>query len=288
MQSTLASRLENVERVTVSGGTSAFVQTCLTSLRKSLSTEVTDRAGYAWVILRLCNAEQYRSNHEAALTHLRVAERLINSLGGVEKLTMEERVRCLATDCFVACDQVSVPIFPRFHDLEKLGKDWGNSYLTLENHDIVDSGFISPAHHVVVICGLPAITTEMADCTRLALSMCRTDEQIPHILVLQLLGKRPTDPRTEALRLRLILFTAQGCLPTGPRGPSGGLVPRLRKGLSKIDNLHWHEHPDLLIWILTNGAMSAEGCRDYGWFVESLNRWIVVRKTASETDLCLF
>jgi hypothetical protein len=98
----------------VSGGTSAFVEICLTSLRKSLSTEVTDRAGYAWVIIRLCNAEQYRSNHEAALTHKRAAKRLINRLGGVGKLTMEERVRCLATDCFMGCEQVSVPIFPRF------------------------------------------------------------------------------------------------------------------------------------------------------------------------------
>jgi hypothetical protein len=212
---------------------------------------------------------------------------------------MEERVRCLTTDYFVACGQVSAPIFPRFYDLEQLGKGWGNSYSILENHDNVGSGFLSPVHHVVIICGLPAIIKETADCTQLALSMCRTDEQIPHIVwrwyqlqtltpVRQLLGKRPTDPRTEALRLRLILFTAQGCLPTGPRGLSGGLVPRLRKGLSKIDNLHWHEHPDLLIWILTNGAMSAEGCRDYGWFVECLNRWIVVRKTALETDLCLF
>jgi hypothetical protein len=90
------------------------------------------------------------------------------------------------------------------------------------------------------------------------------------------------------MRLSLILFTAQGCLPTGPRGPSGGLVPQLREVLSKIDNLRWHEHSDLLIWILTIGVMSAEGCRHYEWFVEFLNRWIVVHEIASETALRVF
>jgi hypothetical protein len=185
MQSTLAltvSRLENVEGAVVSGGTSAFIQTFLMSLRKALSAEATSSRGYAWVITRLCCSEQYRSNHEAALTHLRAAKRLINSLGGVEKLTMEERVRCLATDCFVACEQVSLPMFPRFHDLEQLGRDWGNSYLVLENHDRAGSGFLSPRHRAIINCGLAEITKEMADCTRLALGMCRTDEDIPYMV----------------------------------------------------------------------------------------------------------
>jgi hypothetical protein len=59
-------------------------------------------------------------------------------------------------------------------------------------------------------------------------------------------------------------------------------VPRLREILSKIDNLQWHEHSNLLIWILNIGAVSAERCCHCGWFVERLNRWIAVHEITSE------
>lgn len=77
---------------------------------------------------------------------------------------------------------MSAPVFPRFHDLEQLGRDGGNGYLALENHDYVDSGFLSPAHRVVINCDLEEIIEEMADCTRLALRMCRTRDEIPSIV----------------------------------------------------------------------------------------------------------
>lgn len=220
----------------------------MTSLRKALSTGATDRRGYAWAITRLCFSEQYRSNHEAALTHLGAVKRLISNVGGVQTLITEERMRwCLATDCFVACEQVSTPVFPHFHDLEQLGRDWANGYLAVENQDYVGRGFLFPAHQAIIKCDLAEIIKEMAECTRLALRMSRSCEEIPCIvwrgyqlqtitLGHQLPGKRSTDLRTEALRLSLILFTARGCHPKGLRGPSGGLVPRLRETLSKIDN----------------------------------------------------
>jgi len=76
-------------------------------------------------------------------------------------------------------------------------------------------------------------------------------------------------PLEDALCVALLIFAV--CTTAALASQSYPFHPlaskRLRKALSATSRNEWQAAPDLLLWILAVGAISAEGSQDYEWFI---------------------
>ena len=80
-----------------------------------------------------------------------------------------------------------------------------------------------------------------------------------------------TSPLEDALCVALLILTVQTTQALQRRSDAYQLhklaSKRLEKALSATSSDEWRFCPDLLLWILTIGAFSAEGAPEYQWFV---------------------
>lgn len=73
-------------------------------------------------------------------------------------------------------------------------------------------------------------------------------------------GRRaPTSPVDQSVCLALLIFLVNATEPNaGPLGPRlSKVVIKLRQSLQRIPMLWWDKSPDLLLWVLTMGALGA-------------------------------
>ncbi|EAT84742.1 hypothetical protein HBH56_048410 [Parastagonospora nodorum] len=72
-------------------------------------------------------------------------------------------------------------------------------------------------------------------------------------------GPTPTSPVDQSVCLALLIFLVNATEPNaGPLGPRlSKVVTKLRQSLQRISMLRWAKCPDLLLWVLTMGALGA-------------------------------
>jgi hypothetical protein len=101
----------------------------------------------------------------------------------------------------------------------------------------------------------------------------------------------PGDARSESLRITLLVWSVLVLnlgSNYGIRRTVKVTAPRLKDALMKVraNYLSWNDHIDILVWILTVGAMAVEGETDQEWFIQQLEILVSYAEFKSEAQFC--
>jgi hypothetical protein len=112
----MASRIENYEKVNVEGGADTFMFRALQALRKHMAKKSVADEELVLDMFHLCCAESYRLNTVGALVHLWACKKIVDTLGGLHAIDAHLAESLSISDLFVTAEQLMAPVFERGFD----------------------------------------------------------------------------------------------------------------------------------------------------------------------------
>ena len=282
----MASRMEHLDKCHVQLGSSAFITKAITAVREHLATNPEVTTNSLLDVFCLFRAEIYRFNYLAAWTHMKAARDMTEQLGGLEGLEKIDRntmESLIVADLFLAVEFSSPPLFQCSYDpgtADSLRVTICELDPALVN---LGSGLLSHVRCSVVNETLQSHVKDMVECAKLFYAdKISSDANVVGWSTRRRLAIRhrlcsysEEDPRSEALRIALLIWAVDVLTLGSQYGALRTIrvvAPRLRCTLERAREEYssWTGHTEVLLWILTVGAMALDGGKDQVWFIEQI------------------
>ncbi|KAJ9611371.1 hypothetical protein H2200_004555 [Cladophialophora chaetospira] len=239
----------------------------------------------------LACAEWYRFNLENGYIHFKAAKSMIDTIGGLQAVDAPLAELLLTGDAYVAGELRTKPLwsdseFDNGDDHPMTAFALQELQKLLSGTVQIGSGLLTSAHQGIIPADLRWVTLDLA----VALSVLRSSRSNEpasaaqsseglhwvHIRSIairhRLLHMDLSDPRSDAVRIALVLWMFLCFTVTGRKRSVMVIAPFLQETLLTIAEEEWHHHEEVHLWILTIGALCATvGTAEHNWFMEQIN-----------------
>ena len=281
-----ACRMQFVDRFDINFA-ALYTQKALASMRQTLNVTNADCL-QLFSILQLYIAEGFAANTNNALVHLRAAKTVADSLGGLD--AMQEYLMDHidgATEVIMAESLTDNRDFPCLHDpgnaneahlqdrqiftVDKICDHLGEALISpvpnFKNQGLVDHDMLEVIKDMIEWAEIKQYSFEDPAATTTQLRKWLKFRNLA--LRCRLMSNTHPAVRVQALSFALVMWLVNatavpGCKRTLQIGSS-----HLKHILEQTGD-SWNRHPEILIWILTIGAMFAEGTEEQQWFLAQL------------------
>lgn len=240
-------------------------------------------------VFQLSFAEWYRNNEHAALIHFRAAANMARSMGGLRALAKPIADVLVLGDGYIAGELGTTPIFSHTDfamEDDRTMSPYTDHVLSqlLSGSVTVAAGFLengqsdivpTDLHLMITDLAVAMLITNAADVGGTPSSVAeRSTGWIYHrVLVVRhrLLEQKFDDPRSDGIRLALLIWILQCFTRAGRLRSAKIIAPHLRKCLQATSEVSWEYHEEIRLWIMMVGAMAARnGSGDHAWFVQRI------------------
>ena len=242
--------------------------------------------GLVLSIFHLSCAEMYRCNLDAAQVHMKVIERLINEMGGLSKIDPDFMEILVIGELYLATEQIRPSVFQRMYDpgpppdhlTPAMVQTWSPEPFPTE----LGQRLLCPSHSDIVTDELALIVCDMIESVGVMHHIWSLDLHDPSSLRWiyfrnlsirhRLLGVQVEDPRSNALRMCLLIWIMLTTTLCGAKRTGHRLAPVLREIILEIDDASWESHRDVEVWILIIGALASveAGDETHTWFIDRI------------------
>jgi hypothetical protein len=205
-------------------------------------------------------------------------KKLVDRAGGLASFDMHLQESIILADSYTSATLLQPPAFPL--DFDPGEHPVINEFIAKKSRQMTPPGhaLLASKHQIIVPQTLSALVTRLSECTKLALIQ-EQGETFPqsalhwfHLRILAvrhgLLSVTYNDPRTEAIRIALIIWTLLSMTLMGSKQTVKHIAPKLRQVLERVHMRFWHGHEEVVLWILTVGVMSvSDNSQEHGWFI---------------------
>jgi hypothetical protein len=284
MLACMAARLENVDKVP-NQGTNKYMGNALVAVRKRFNTA--SRHQLLLIMFHLYAGEAYRQNYQAAKIHMKAAQTLFASWGGINHipdLALKELFimgdlhmsSCLLEPCQLECVYDPGEYWEVMPPELQLGpeQDFISAAPALQGASVSDY-FPDKMKQIIL---------ETAECAWiLQHARLKPCDAAKHALKwlqwrsaairYRLLGMEFSDLGLEAVRISLLLWVLTTMVLLGLKLLGHRVAPKLQAVMMASRNpyLQWQGRIELKTWVLTMGAMCAvTDSEEEDWFVEKL------------------
>ncbi|KAK5046408.1 hypothetical protein LTR84_008210 [Exophiala bonariae] len=240
-------------------------------------------------VFQLSFAEWYRNNEHATLVHFRAAANMARSMGGLRALAKPIADVLVLGDGYIAGELGTTPIFSHTDfamEDDPVMSPYTDHILSqlLSGSVSVAAGLLEHGQNEIVPTELNLIITDLAvamlitnaadaGATPSTVAERSTGWIYHRVLVVRhrLLEQKFDDPRSESIKLALLIWILQ-CFTRAGRLRSAKLIaPKLRKCLQKMSEDSWKYHDEIRLWVMIVGAAAARnGSGDHAWFVQRI------------------
>ena len=298
----MSNYMDNIEGVPPPGDSNLYIHKALRASQNYVKSGQPITGRMIFNIFSLGCAEWYRYNREAAYVHLSAAKSMIDSIGGLETLDGPLVELLLTGDAYVAGELKKKPLWSDAdfdngdnHPMTAYGLQELQKLLSGEVP--IGSGLLTSSQRDIISPGLRWVILDLA----VVLSVLKTsqlpgsdDESRPsgglhwvHIRSIairhRLLHMELDDPRSDAVRIAIVLWMFMCFTVTGRKRSIKVIAPFLREALLDLPDEEWEGHDDVQLWILIVGAVSADvGTEEHTWFVARINAWVSANAKTSD------
>ncbi|OAP58863.1 hypothetical protein AYL99_06160 [Fonsecaea erecta] len=260
-------------------------------------------------IFALGCAEWYRYNREAGYVHLKAAKSIIDSIGGLKSQDGPLVELLLTGDAYVAAELGTKPLWSdtdfdngdehpmTAYGLQELQK-------LLSGTVTIGSGLLGSAQRRIIpatlrwiILDLAVVLSVFKSSQTLEAAVAAAEDQPPSLEGLHWINVRSIairhrllhldmdDGRSAAVQTALVLWMFLSLTITGRVRSAKVMAPFLRDRLCSIPDKDWDGHEEVLLWVLSVGALSAQvGSNAHTWFVGQISSSAIINNGPAPAD----
>ncbi|KIY02507.1 uncharacterized protein Z520_00972 [Fonsecaea multimorphosa CBS 102226] len=302
----MASYMQDIDGLPAPGDGAVYMHRALRASQNYVKSRHPITGRLIFNIFALGCAEWYRYNREAAYVHLKAVKSVIDSIGGLKSQDGPLVDLLLTGDAYVAGELERKPLwsdsdFDNGDDHPMTAYGLQELQKLLSGAVAIGSGLLSSAQQNIIPATLRWIILDLA----VLLSVYRSsqslgsaaEDQLSALEGLHWINVRSiairhrllhldlADERSAAIRTAIVMWMFLCFTVTGRVRSAKVMAPLLRDRVSSVSEKDWEGHEEVLLWVLSIGALSAQvGSETHTWFVARMSSLPVINSGAAEAD----
>ncbi|KAI1619656.1 hypothetical protein EDD37DRAFT_202459 [Exophiala viscosa] len=286
----MSSYMTFIDAIPPSGHGNFYIHKALQSSQRYVESRQPLTSRTIFNTFHLGCAEWYRYNVDAAVVHMKGAKAMVDSLGGLGSLQGPLVELLLNGDAYIAAEMNRKPLWSHA-DFEP-GEDHPMIGYALQELQRVQSGKVRTAvglltstQQEIVPSSLRWIILDLTvvlSALKISQSSARKADKLPkgglHWIYLRNLAIKHRlleidleDPRSEAIRIAVLLWIYMCFTYAGRRRSIKIIAPFLRQTLLRTSKNDWTGHEEVHLWTLCIGGLSATlGSDEHTWFLTEI------------------
>lgn len=287
----MASYMTYIDAVPSSGHGNFYIHKALQASQRYVESRqpITNRTIFN--TFHLGCAEWYRYNLDAAVVHMNGAKAMVDSVGGLGSLQGPLVELLLNGDAYIAAEMKRKPLwshsdFESSDDHPMIGYALQELQRILSGKVRTAAGLLTASQQEIVPASLRWVILDLTvvlSALRSSQSSDQKAKRLPqgglHWIYIRnlaikhrLLEMEFEDPRSEAVRIAVVMWIYMCFTYAGRRRSIKVIAPFLGQTLLELSNDDWEGHEEVHLWILCIGGLSATvGSDTHTWFLTEIN-----------------